>query len=38
MEYKNTIFLPKTNFEMRANLPSKEPKILEEWNKINIFK
>ena len=38
MEYKNTIFLPKTNFEMRANLPSKEPKILEEWNKKNIFK
>ena len=38
MEYKDTIFLPKTSFEMRANLPSKEPKILEEWNKQNIFK
>ena len=37
MEYKNTIFLPKTSFEMRANLPSKEPKILEDWNKRNIF-
>ena len=23
---------------MRANLPSKEPKILEQWNKDNIFK
>ena len=33
MEYKDTIFLPKTSFEMRANLSSKEPKILEEWNK-----
>jgi len=38
MEYKDTIFLPKTSFEMRANLPVKEPKILEDWNKKNIFK
>ena len=38
MEYKDTIFLPKTSFEMRANLPLKEPKILEEWNKKKIFK
>ena len=38
MEYKDTIFLPKTSFEMRANLPMKEPKILEEWDKENIFK
>jgi isoleucyl-tRNA synthetase len=37
MEYKNTIFLPKTSFEMRANLPAKEPKILEEWNRQDIF-
>ena len=37
MEYKDTIFLPKTSFEMRANLPLKEPIILEEWNKQNIF-
>ncbi len=37
MEYKDTIFLPKTSFEMRANLPSKEPKILEDWDKQKIF-
>ncbi len=37
MEYKDTIFLPKTSFEMRANLPSKEPLILEEWDKEKIF-
>jgi len=37
MEYKDTIFLPKSSFEMRANLPTKEPKILEEWNKEKIF-
>ena len=38
MEYKDTIFLPKTSFEMRANLSLKEPKILEEWDKQKIFK
>ncbi len=38
MEYKDTIFLPKTSFEMRANLPQKEPKILEDWDKEQIFK
>ena len=38
MEYKDTIFLPKTSFEMRANLSVKEPKILEDWDKENIFK
>ena len=37
MEYKDTIFLPRTSFEMRANLPEKEPKILEEWDKQNIY-
>ncbi len=35
MEYKDTIFLPKTSFEMRANLPAKEPAIIEEWDKEN---
>ena len=37
MEYKDTIFLPKSSFEMRANLPAKEPKILEKWNEEKIF-
>ena len=37
MDYKDTIFLPKTSFEMRANLPLKEPKILEGWAEEEIF-
>ena len=37
MEYKDTIFLPKTSFEMRANLPVKELIILDKWDKQNIF-
>ena len=37
MEYKDTIFLPKTSFEMRANLPQKEPGILKIWENEKIF-
>ncbi|MHA1539949.1 MAG: isoleucine--tRNA ligase [Alphaproteobacteria bacterium] len=29
--YKETVFLPKTDFGLRANLTQKEPKILEKW-------
>ena len=34
---KETIQLPKTAFSMKANLPAKEPKILDEWEKEKIF-
>ena len=30
VDYSSTLNLPKTDFEMRGNLPTKEPKILEE--------
>ncbi len=30
MDYSSTLNLPKTDFQMRAGLPEKEPKILEE--------
>ena len=33
---KAQINLTKTDFSMKANLPIKEPKILELWKKINI--
>ena len=29
MDYKNTVFLPKTSFSMKAQLPQKEPEILD---------
>ncbi|MDR2724357.1 MAG: isoleucine--tRNA ligase [Holosporaceae bacterium] len=38
MNLKNTIFLPKTDFQMRGNLSQKEPEIMEYWNKIGIYK
>ena len=36
-EYKDTVFLPKTNFSMRAGLPKKEPEILKFWKEIDIY-
>ena len=34
---KDTLHLPKTAFSMKASLPTKEPLILEKWEKNNIF-
>ncbi len=31
MDFKDTLRMPKTDFEMRGNLPTKEPKYLERW-------
>jgi len=35
---KTQINLPKTAFSMKANLPTREPEILELWKKINLYK
>ena len=37
MDYKNTIITPKTDFPMRAGLPTREPPMLENWNKIDVY-
>ena len=37
MEIKDTILLPKTDFSMKADLPKKEPTILESWMKNEIY-
>ena len=37
MDYKNTIITPKTDFPMRADLPQREPAMLERWNKIDVY-
>ena len=34
---KENINLPKTSFSMKANLPNKEPEILKNWNKLNLY-
>src|SRR5215207_5494651 len=32
-DYSETLFLPKTDFPMRAGLPQKEPELLARWAK-----
>ncbi|MCM8785478.1 MAG: isoleucine--tRNA ligase [Candidatus Omnitrophica bacterium] len=38
MDYSKTVYLPKTDFPMKANLSQKEPEILKLWEKIEIYK
>lgn len=38
MDYKDTIFLPYTEFPMRGNLSKKEPDILKYWEEIDLYK
>ena len=37
MDYGKTLNLPETDFPMRGNLPQKEPGILEQWKKDDIY-
>ncbi len=37
-DYSETLFLPKTDFPMRAGLPQKEPEILAQWEKIDLYR
>ena len=37
MELKNTLLMPKTNFEMRGNLNQKEPVLVEKWQKEKLY-
>ena len=37
MDYKETLHMPKTDFEMKGNLPNKEPRFLEKWEKENHY-
>ncbi|MDC0456880.1 isoleucine--tRNA ligase [Alphaproteobacteria bacterium] len=37
-DYKDTVYLPKTDFSMRAGLPAKEPQILKIWEDIGLYK
>jgi isoleucyl-tRNA synthetase len=35
--YKSTVFLPKTDFPMRGELPKKEPEILAKWQEEGLY-
>lgn len=32
-----TLNLPKTSFQMKANLPNKEPKFIKMWQEKDIY-
>jgi len=36
-DYKSTVFLPKTAFEMRGKLPEREPTLLARWDNMNLY-
>ena len=37
VNYKKTLNLPHTDFPMKANLSQREPQILEQWDRINLY-
>jgi len=37
-DYSETLFLPQTEFPMRAGLPQQEPKILARWEKADLYR
>ncbi len=36
-DYRDTVFLPKTDFPMKAGLAAKEPAILDRWARIGLY-
>ncbi|HEV7636954.1 MAG TPA: class I tRNA ligase family protein, partial [Bradyrhizobium sp.] len=37
-DYSKTLYLPQTDFPMRAGLPQREPEILQRWNEIGLYR
>ncbi|MEP1208195.1 MAG: isoleucine--tRNA ligase [Rhizobiaceae bacterium] len=37
-DYSDTLYLPKTDFPMRAGLPKKEPEIVARWQREDLYK
>ncbi|MGO3928474.1 isoleucine--tRNA ligase [Rhodopseudomonas pseudopalustris] len=36
-DYSKTLFLPQTEFPMRAGLPQREPELLKRWEEIDLY-
>ncbi len=36
-DYSETLFLPQTDFPMRAGLPQREPLLLRRWNEMKLY-
>ena len=37
-DYRDTVFLPRTDFPMRADLPQREPGLIERWERIGLWR
>jgi isoleucyl-tRNA synthetase len=37
MDYSKTLFLPRTDFPMRAGLPQREPELLARWRELDLY-
>ena len=37
-DYKATVFLPRTDFAMKARLPEREPEMLERWARLGMYR
>ncbi|WP_026608197.1 isoleucine--tRNA ligase [Methylocapsa acidiphila] len=37
-DYSKSLYLPQTDFPMRAGLPKKEPEILARWSEIGLYR
>ena len=38
VDYKRTVFLPRTDFPMKAGLAKKEPEILARWQRMDLYR
>ena len=38
MDYSKTLYLPETDFPMRAGLPQKEPELVSRWQGMDLYK
>ena len=37
LDYSKTLYLPRTDFPMRAGLPEKEPQIVARWQEMDLY-
>ena len=38
IDYSKTLYLPRTDFPMRAGLPQKEPQMVKRWQEMGMYK
>ena len=38
IDYSKTLYLPQTDFPMRAGLPQKEPELVKRWQEMDLYK